>query len=102
MAKSKSITRGRKKEVQKLAPPIARHVARHALDEIESALIDVESTFRLWDTLMDHALDSVDDGIVLPLHRHFETDLTTLRAAFTKAHAAMVARPASAQKGGAA
>jgi hypothetical protein len=102
MAKSKSTTRGRKKgAAAKAVRPSARSVAFYALDEIESALIDVESTFRLWDTLMDHALHKVGD-ITLPLHRHFETDLKNLREAFTQAHAAIGARSASAQKGGGA
>ena len=71
-----------------------RDVAFTALDEIENALIDVAGTVAVLDDYTDFS-GSADDyrSAVETVVRHLQADMTALRAAFDKAHKAIMGAP---------
>ena len=66
--------------------PISSLVAFEALNDIENALVDAETTMALFSAMVDHDLES-DSTCVIAIERHLAADLTAVRAAFRKAHA---------------
>jgi len=68
--------------------PISRDAAFKAVNEIENALVDAETTMALFSAMIDNDLEN-DSTCVGAIERHLASDVTALRAAFNKAHAAL-------------
>ena len=90
MAKAKSTPSPRRREAvpgkRRRHPPISHSRAFVALDGIESALIDAETTMALFASMVDHGT-SIDDACISAIERHLASDLAAVRGAFRKAHA---------------
>ena len=69
-------------------PAVPHSRAFKAVDGIEDALIDAETTMALFTSMVDVGT-SIDDACISAIERHLSSDLAAVREAFRQAHSSV-------------